>query len=219
MLAWPCGPEQSAASSEPTTGLPFPVFVPPDLGMTLAEPDRRPRDQQPKVRMLYWSVPSAGFEPAHLWPVTFERGVLQRHRRCEPTRPSGPVGPIDSNPPCAHRSDRWSTRSEIWCSTAGKAVVDGVLDGGRQTNRRTTGHQADEKHQILGREQHRRTTTHRTDDQHQTTDLAVGGSNPSRRALTSRFGADAWSRELLDGRELPQKLPSELPGDGPGLCE
>ena len=30
-----------------------------------------------------------------------------------------------------------------------EAVVDGVLDGGRQANRRTTGHQADGKHQIL----------------------------------------------------------------------
>jgi hypothetical protein len=35
-----------------------------------------------------------------------------------------------------------------------KAVVDGVLDGIRQHNRRTTEEQTDEKHQILGREQH-----------------------------------------------------------------
>jgi hypothetical protein len=63
-----------------------------------------------------------------------------------------------------------------------KAVVDGVLDGGRQRTRRTAGHQTGGKHQILGREQHRRTTDHQTDDCRQTTDLAVGGSSPSRRA-------------------------------------
>jgi hypothetical protein len=71
-----------------------------------------------------------------------------------------------------------------------QAVVDGVLDGIRQANSRTTGHQADERHQILGREQHRRTTGHQTDDQRQPTDLAVGGSSPSRRAIPagqSRF--------------------------------
>jgi hypothetical protein len=73
-------------------------------------------------------------------------------------------------------------QTEIWCSPRAKAVVDGVLDGGRQANGRTIEEQADGKHQILGREQHRRTTGHQTDDQHQTTDLAVGGSNPSRRA-------------------------------------
>jgi hypothetical protein len=44
-----------------------------------------------------------------------------------------------------------------------EAVVDGVLDGGRQANRRTTGHQADGKHQILGREQYRRTTDQQTE--------------------------------------------------------
>ena len=63
-------------------------------------------------------------------------------------------------------------------------VVDGVLDGERQANRRTTGHQADGKHQILGPEQHRRTTGERTDDQRQTTDLAVGVRIP-RGALIS----------------------------------
>ena len=85
-----------------------------------------------------------------------------------------------------------STRQEIWRSPLVKSLVDGVPDGGRQTNRRTTGHQADGKHQILGREQYRRTTGHQTDDQRRATDLAVGGSNPSRRALNSRF-ASRWS--------------------------
>jgi hypothetical protein len=37
----------------------------------------------------------------------------------------------------------------FWCSTSRAARVDGVLDGVRQRNRRTTGHQADGKHQIL----------------------------------------------------------------------
>ena len=63
-----------------------------------------------------------------------------------------------------------------------EAVVDGVLDGGRQANRRSTAHQADGKHQLLGREQHKRTTGQRTDDHRRATDLAVGGSSPSRRA-------------------------------------
>jgi hypothetical protein len=62
------------------------------------------------------------------------------------------------------------TRSEIWCSLQ----QDRGVDGGRQTNRRTTEEQTDRKHQILGREQHRRTTDHQADDQRQTPDLAVG---------------------------------------------
>jgi hypothetical protein len=47
---------------------------------------------------------------------------------------------------------------------------------GSQSNRRT------ESTRFCGREQHRQTTGHQTDDSRQTTDLAVGGSSPSRRA-------------------------------------
>ena len=97
-------------------------------------------------------------------------------------RPSGPVGPIDSNPTLRAPQRSLEHQIQDLLLSAAKAVVDGVLDGGRQGNRRTTRHQADGRHQILGREQHRRTTAQRTDDQRQTTDLAVGGSSPSRRA-------------------------------------
>ena len=88
-----------------------------------------------------------------------------------------------SSPGCPARA--LSTRRKSGAHP-GNAVVDGVLDGGREANRRTTGHQAEGKHQILGREQHRRTTAHQADDQRQTTDLAVGGSSPSRRATSSQ---------------------------------
>jgi hypothetical protein len=82
-----------------------------------------------------------------------------------------------------------STRQKIWCSPPERPSLTEFLTeydrptDGPQRNRRTG------STSFCGREQRRRTTDQRTDDQRRATDLAVGGSNPSRRALTSSFAA------------------------------
>jgi hypothetical protein len=136
-----------------------------------------------------WSMTSSNSSP---------RGTARPRRYCRQSRRSldDSPSPMPNGPPSTRRNsarrrpDGDGSRAttpdvHLWAYPR-KAVVDGLLDGIRQRNRRTTGHQADGKHQILGREQHRRTTDHQTDDPRQTTDLAVGGSNPSRRARLSR---------------------------------
>jgi hypothetical protein len=108
-------------------------------------------------------------------------------------------------------SSRKSTRSEIWCSALERLSLteflteDDSTTDGPQGNRRTGSTRFWDVSSTDGR---------------QATGRTIGGGlriwrlgvRIPRGALTSGFELTHPMLVLLDGRELPQKLPSELPG-------